>query len=163
MFQKFQKVLEEKEKDKKGQAIIELAFGTMMVGTLLMAIFDFALIVQTKTETMMMARNGVRYMIMQGVSPTSSAKNQEISQKTEGAIKGIYIMNHNTAESKRLVRLGDVKVENTKHPVPIKNSATGQNPVFVEVCEVVSPIGSTFTGPVKICSAYGGFHSSQTK
>lgn len=92
MFQKFQKVLEEKEKDKKGQAIIELAFGTMMVGALLMAIFDFALIVQTKTETMMMARNGVRYMIMQGVSPTSSAKNQEISQKTEGAIKGITIL-----------------------------------------------------------------------
>lgn len=163
MMQKICNLIKKKRKDKKGQAIIELAFGTMLVSAMLMVVFDFALIIQTKTETMMMARNGARLLIMQGISPTNPAKNTANEKKVESHLKGLYQMYHNNSFSRSLVRLTSVEVKNPPSPMPIRDANTGKNPVYAEVCEVVSPIGKTFYGDIKICSAYTGYHSSQAK
>ena len=161
MMQKISDLIKKKRKDKKGQAIIELAFGTMLVAAMLMVIFDFALIVQTKTETMMMARNGVRYVIMRGLDVRNPSHNDVIAKQTESTIRGLYQLNHTNGFAQSLVRLSTLKVRNTERPEPIKDAATGKNPVFAQVCEQITPIGYTFYGNIEICSAYTGYHSSQ--
>lgn len=160
MLRKLQCLASLKRKDKKGQAIIELAFGTMLVGALLTTMFDFSLVITSKTETLMMARNGVRYMIMQGLS-TNQNENEANRVKTESAVKGIYDLNH--ARRSKYVSLTKVEALQPKNPTLIKNSQTGQNPVYVEVCEGVHPIGPILRGTINVCSAYSGFHSSQSK
>lgn len=161
MMQKICNLIKKKRKDKKGQAIIELAFGTMLVSAMLMVIFDFALVIQTKTETMMMARNGARLLIMKGVSHTNPATNKANEKIVESHLNGLYQMYHNNGFARSFVRLTNVKVKNPTNPKPIKDGNTGQNPVYAEVCEEVTPIGKTFYGNIQICSAYTGYHSSQ--
>ena len=166
MLQKIERLIKKKRHDKKGQAIIELALGTVLVSGLMMAIFDFALIIQSKTETMMMARNGVRYLIMQGIDVHNSVHNQDLARKTEATIRGLYDLNHGTRLARKYVYMtqGDVVVENTPNPQPIMTRSTGKNPVHAKVCENVKTLSSTFSGKsVKVCSEYAGYHSGQFK
>ena len=163
VLQKMQSFL---KKDKKGQAIMELGLGLILVSGLMFAIFDFSLIIRTKTETMMMARNGVRYLVMQGVDVESSSNNKYLGNQAAKVLKAVYNRNHQYDASNRFVRLPQdgIEVKNIegRNPEPIRDGNTGRNPVYVKVCEEVRPIStSMFNKPVRICSEYAGFHSSQ--
>ena len=160
MLQKISRLAKKGKDNKKGQAVIELAFGTMLIGALLTTIFDFSLIIQTKTETMMMARNGIRYMVLEGVS-TNKSENETNRQKAKRAVMGLFNINHGNGS--RFVTLSKVEPMQPPNPVPVKNAATGQNPVYIIVCETVHPIGPILRGNIDICSSYAGYHSSQTK
>lgn len=151
--------MEKSLKNKKGQGIMELAIGMTLLAGLFLFIFDAALAIQTKTETMMMARNGVRYMLISGLG--TNAQNENVKKNVENSIHGLYNLNHLTAESQKSVKLSTITVINTKEPQPIKNSTTGSNPVYVEVCEVIHPISNVMVGDQQICSSYMGYHSSQ--
>lgn len=143
---------------------MELAFGMILISALLLVIFDFALIIQTKTETMMMARNGVRYLVMQGIDIDNAQHNVQITEQTKKTISGLYKLNHNTRASQEVTQLGEVTVENiTGTGTAIKDGTTGANAVSVKVCEVIHPLSRVFGKNVEICSSYAGFHSSQYK
>ena len=167
MFQKIQDVLKKQKHDKKGQSVIELAVGLMLTMVLLTVMFDFAVIIQTKTETMMIARNAVRRVLIKGISPTDGNKNVQNANEAKALMRSLYAQNHFTSGSQKFVSWDEVdsKVYNTPHANTIKNGNTGKNPVYAEACEVTHPMTlSVFRKRgIKICSSYTGSHSSQSR
>lgn len=164
MIQRIQRFLK-KRRNKKGQCVFELALGFIMISALMFGIFDLSLVIRAKTETATMARNGVRYLIMQGIDVTNPSHNEALAKKTEQTIQGLFELNHPEASyGKGFIRKGRVTVQNTRDPKPIMTRSTGANAVYVQVCEVVFPVGNTFSkGGIEICSEYTGFHSGQFK
>ena len=168
MFQKLQAILKKHRHDKKGQSVIELGIGLMLTAVLLTVMFDFALIIQTKTETMMIARNATRWMLLQGINQTNPNINASIANQAKTYMRKLYTYNHSTTASQKVVSWSDSdsKVINTPGtPNPIKNSNAGKNPVYAQACEIVHPMTiSVFKkSSIKICSSYTGSHSSQYK
>ena len=148
-------------KNKKGQAAIELGFGMMLIAGLMFYIFDIGVIMQAKAESLMMARNGVRYVIINGIS-RNQEDNVKVQQQAVKHIENLYYQMHNTPESQKAISLppSSIRVENTRTATDIKNDNTASNPVLVEVCLQAHPMGSIAQKTSKIGSAYVGYHSS---
>lgn len=148
-------------KNKKGQAVIELALGLLMMATFIVFIFDAAMVIQAKSESMTLARNGVRLLVMQGVSSNNSKNNAKVEQVKKN-IQGLYNANHPDGTGRFITLKPDgIKVE-SKYYSAIRSASMGENPVFVEVCLQAHPLSSEIFGvSPTLCSAYMGSHSSQ--
>ena len=161
MLQKIYKAISDCRRNRKGQAVIELAFGLLLIYPLMMTLFDFSLIVRTKIETMTMARNAVRLIILEGAS---REKNQKEEQDGVQMMIKMFRANHDGQDKTKFVSVSsqeDFYVKSDPGAGIMKNGETGKDSVFAKACITVHPMGPIVRNNMRICSGYKGYHSSQ--